>query len=149
MKKFAAVTALIAALGGSVMLPNAALAQVNININIGEAPPPLRAELVPAPRNGYLWVPGFWNWDGSRHVWSGGHWERARASYTYVAPTWRQEGEGWRLDRGGWKRGKNKHHHDDEGAGGRDHGDGDEHGDRGEHGGNGHCPPGQAKKGNC
>ena len=143
MKKIAIATALLAALGGSVLLPSVAAAQVNVNINIGEAPPPVRYEVVPAARSGYLWVPGYWNWDGSRHVWSTGHWERSRSSYTYVQPEWRQEGEGWRLDRGGWKHGKNKRHHDDEGD------DGGDRGGHGDHGGDGHCPPGQAKKGNC
>ena len=140
MKKIATAAAFVVALSGGALLPSLAMAQVNVNINIGEAPPPVRYEVVPAPRNGYLWAPGYWNWDGSRHVWSSGHWERARASYTYVQPAWRQEGEGWRLDHGGWKHGKNKRHHDDEGEDG---------GERGNRSSEGHCPPGQAKKGNC
>lgn len=137
MKRIICTTAVVLALGTAAVMPSVALAQVSVNINIGDAPPPIRYEVIPAPRSGYLWAPGYWNWDGSRHVWSSGHWERSRPQYVYVQPEWHQEGESWRLDRGGWKHGKNHHRHDDEG------GDG-EH-DRG----NDHCPPGQAKKGNC
>jgi hypothetical protein len=26
---------------------------------------------------GSVWVNGYWHWDGVRHVWQRGHWERA------------------------------------------------------------------------
>lgn len=28
----------------------------------------------PAPREGYIWSPGRWEWNGRRHVWVAGHW---------------------------------------------------------------------------
>ena len=61
---------------GSLTLP--AAAQVNINIEIGVAPPPPRYEIVPAPRMGYNWAPGYWQWEGQRHVWASGRWMEAR-----------------------------------------------------------------------
>ena len=81
--------------------------------------------------------------DGSQHAWSSGHWERNRRDYVYLQPQWHQEGERWRLEQGGWKHGGHKHRHDD-----REDGRGGEH-DEHNHDGDSHCPPGQAKKGNC
>ncbi|GAA4016152.1 YXWGXW repeat-containing protein [Actimicrobium antarcticum] len=154
MKKILCAAAAMLAISSAMYLPTQAIAQVSVNIFLGEAPPPVRYERVPAPRNGYLWAPGYWNWNGNQHVWSNGHWERNRVDYFYSQPQWRQENDGWRLDRGGWKQDKkrykeeykrehkkDKHDHHDDDRGDRDDRDG--HGDRG------HCPPGQAKKGNC
>ncbi|CAN5858119.1 hypothetical protein BH11PSE12_BH11PSE12_34930 [soil metagenome] len=38
-----------------------AIAQVGFNIVIGNEPPPARYAVVPAPRRGYEWAPGYWN----------------------------------------------------------------------------------------
>jgi hypothetical protein len=124
-------------LGIAALAPLHASAQVSVNINIGEAPPPVRYEPAPPPRSGYVWAPGFWDWKGNRHVWIAGHWERARGGYVYAPAEWRHEGGEWRLYRGGWHEDEHHHkrHHDRD----RDHDD-----DRGYH-----CPPGQAKKGRC
>src|SRR5829696_1586910 len=73
-------------------------------IDVRVAPPPPRQEVVPEARRGYLWVPGYWDWRGRRHVWVNGHWERARRGYAYRAPEWVQEGDRWRLRRGAWDR---------------------------------------------
>src|SRR3954471_11244492 len=32
-------------------------------------PPAPRVEDTPAPREGYVWAPGYWSWDGSNYVW--------------------------------------------------------------------------------
>lgn len=128
------------------MLPGTATAQVNVNIIINDAPPPLRFESVPASRHGYLWAPGYWNWDGRRHVWSSGHWERVRSDYDYVRPEWRQENGRWRLMQGGWQHGRHYRHNDER----EDDGDGQYRESNGHrHDDDVHCPPGQAKKGNC
>jgi hypothetical protein len=155
MTKSLGLAALLIALSATAVLPGIAVAQVNVNITIGEAPPPLRFESVPAPRNGYLWAPGYWNWNGNQHVWSSGHWERVRQDYDYVRPEWRQENGQWRLQQGGWKRGRHhgnegRHNDDHEGDGDhRHHDEGRDGGDRQGRGNEDHCPPGQAKKGNC
>ena len=31
--------------------------------------PPPRYEVVPAYRNGYIWQPGHWHWNGVQYVW--------------------------------------------------------------------------------
>ena len=152
MKKIVGLAAIVFALGSAAIVPSSAIAQVNVNITLGEAPPPLRFESIPPARNGYLWAPGYWGWDGNRHVWSAGHWERNRPDYDYVRPEWRQEDGNWRFVKGGWKKGRHhdngrRHEHERDNEGHHD----DEHGDdRGNGRGDGdHCPPGQAKKGNC
>ncbi len=124
-------------ISASAFIPAQAAAQVGVSIVIGTPPPPPRYERVPPPRNGYVWAPGYWNWDGHRHVWAGGHWEPVRRGYLYDRPQWREGSNGWELQRGGWRRGDDRDHHD-----GRRN---DRHDDRRDY----HCPPGQAKKGNC
>jgi hypothetical protein len=69
------------------------------------APPPLREEVVPAPRHGHHWVPGYWHWNGHRHVWVHGTWVREREGYRYAEPRWVEEHEGhWRFEPGRWTR---------------------------------------------
>jgi hypothetical protein len=80
-------------------------AQVDVNISIGTPPPPVRYEVVPPPRAGYVWVPGYWNWNGHQHVWAGGHWVRARPGYVYAPPRWVRDGDRWRFERDRWNRG--------------------------------------------
>jgi hypothetical protein len=143
MKKTLAASTLMIALSFALLLPGTAVGQVNVNISIGEAPPPVRYEIVPAPRTGYLWAPGYWNWDGTQHTWSNGHWERNRRNYIYLQPEWHQEGDGWKLEKGGWKHGKHKHQKDDRKDGRDSEHDGQNRDE------DSHCPPGQAKKGNC
>lgn len=71
---------------------------------IERAPPPPRVVEVPPPRRGFLWVPGYWRWNGRDHVWVEGRWERERRGYAYNAPRWEQEGPRWRWVPGGWVR---------------------------------------------
>jgi hypothetical protein len=75
---------------------------------IREAPPAPRHEVVPPARHGYVWAPGYWNYNGHRYVWTKGHWERERHGYAWRRPEWRSDGHGgWVMDRGGWGRGDN------------------------------------------
>ena len=41
-----------------------------INVMIGTPPPAPVYEVVPAPRHGYVWAPGYYRWEGNRHVWT-------------------------------------------------------------------------------
>jgi hypothetical protein len=101
------VSALLAAgvIGAvSLSLPSAAATSVDIHLNI--APPPPRYEVIPAPRAGYIWSPGHWQWSRSagRHVWLPGHWERVRAGYVYRAPRWVERGGRWYYETPRWDR---------------------------------------------
>ncbi|MEO7108398.1 MAG: YXWGXW repeat-containing protein [Rhodoferax sp.] len=80
-------------------------ANADVGVYFNTAPPAPRYEVVPAPRRGYVWVSGFWDLRGHRHVWHAGHWERARRGYHMEQPTWTQNGDRWELRRGHWNRG--------------------------------------------
>lgn len=128
--------AAVIAVSAAAFAPLQASAQINVNIIVPTAPPPVLIETAPSPRVGYVWAPGYWSWNGNRHVWSEGRWEQARAGHYYERPEWHRDGDKWRFREGGWKKvkydkkQKNNDKHDK-------HGDGN------------FCPPGQAKKGNC
>jgi hypothetical protein len=55
-------------------------------IEVQTAPPAQRVEIVPAPVEGQVWIPGYWDYRGSDYVWVDGHFEAARKGYVYVAP---------------------------------------------------------------
>ena len=123
----------------------AAMAQVNINIGIGTPPPAPIYEAVPAPRAGYVWAPGYWDWDDHyrKHAWKKGHWAAARPGYVYESPRWVRASNGWVMQPERWNHGPDydRYH-------GRD--DRDDRGPGRGHGNGGyHCPPGHAKKGEC
>ena len=87
----------------AMYMPLAANAEVGIFLNI--APPPSRHEVIPAPRQGYVWSSGYWNAKGHKHVWQAGHWERSRNGYYFTQPSWTQRDNRWQLERGRWNKG--------------------------------------------
>lgn len=95
------VTALAAA---SLALPLAAQARIDVDINV--APPPPRYEVVPAPRVGFVWAPGYWAWDNGhhRHVWRGGHYVRERHGQRWVPDRWAEHEGRYRYEPGRWER---------------------------------------------
>lgn len=98
------ISAMFAAgiLGAPVVAPLPAMAAVDVFVN--NAPPPPRVERVPGDRRGYAWAPGYWNWQGRRHVWVKGHWVRARPGYAYRPHAWVERDGRWQLQRGRWDR---------------------------------------------
>ncbi len=81
-----------------------AVAQININIDLGVAPPAPRYEAVPGPRSGYDWAPGYWRWEGQRHVWTQGRWLEARPGYYWVADRWEPRNGRHYYEHGYWQR---------------------------------------------
>lgn len=79
------------------------------DIYVQVAPPAPRVEVVPAPRKGYLWTPGYWDYRGNRHVWVNGSYVRERRGYHYAAPGWHERDGRWVLNRGSWNRGDRDH----------------------------------------
>ena len=77
-----------------------ALADVYVRI----APPEPRHEVVPVVRQGWVWVPGYWNWNGRRYVWVKGHRVRARHGSHWVEHHWIEDRGRWRMERGHWDR---------------------------------------------
>jgi hypothetical protein len=70
------------------------------------APPAPQVEVVGvAPQAGFIWFPGYWGWDGSRHVWHAGYWGAGRAGYHWVPHRW-VEGPhgGYHMVEGHWAR---------------------------------------------
>jgi hypothetical protein len=92
----------LASLGGGIAVPMTASAAVGVYLNV--APPPPRHEVVPEPRRGYMWAPGYWDVSHNRHAWKAGHWERERKGYHFTQPTWTQRDNKWQLERGRWDR---------------------------------------------
>ncbi len=95
-----------------------------VNVSVDVAPPPPRHEVMPAPRRGYDWTPGYWAWDAGRHrhVWVAGTWVRSRPGYVYTQPTWVEHDGRWQHRRGAWARGDrdgipNSHDRDRDGDG--------------------------------
>jgi hypothetical protein len=94
---------LIAALAlGAITVPVVSDARVYVDVDV--APPPPRVEVVPAPRVGYVWAPGYWEWRGRRHVWVNGYWVRERRGYHWRPHRWEEHEGRWRFDRGRWER---------------------------------------------
>jgi hypothetical protein len=99
MKTRLLATALIAAsLGAALPAADAA------TLIVRTAPPPLRVETVPAPRAGYQWVGGHWEWRNHEYVWESGTWVKERPGYTYYAPAWVETNGHWERREARWGR---------------------------------------------
>ncbi|HEX2825918.1 MAG TPA: YXWGXW repeat-containing protein [Burkholderiales bacterium] len=68
------------------------------------APPVPRAEVIPAARAGYVWVPGYWDYSKHRYQWVNGHYVRERRGYHYQQSHWVQRDGRWYLERGRFAR---------------------------------------------
>jgi hypothetical protein len=82
------------------------VAHAQVVVRIG--PPPRHAvEVVPAPspaHRGWVWIPGYYRWDGRRYVWVGGRYVRPpRPGAVWVAGVWRPERGGQVWHAGYWR----------------------------------------------
>ena len=70
------------------------------------APPSPRYGVVGyAPRAGYVWCDGYWDWRGRGWVWMPGYWAKPpRASAVWVPGYWRPHRGGHAFVRGYWRR---------------------------------------------
>ncbi|MDR3389304.1 MAG: YXWGXW repeat-containing protein [Rudaea sp.] len=92
---------LFVALGiGAMAAPMIGNARVFVDIDV--APPAPQVEIVPAARVGYVWAPGYWNYDGHQHVWSNGHYIREHRGHQWVNDSWEQRGTRWHHEAGHW-----------------------------------------------
>jgi hypothetical protein len=106
MKKILLGTMVAATLSvGSVSVATA-------DVFVRVAPPAPRTEVVPEPRRGYVWVPGYWDYHGKRHVWVQGTWVKERHGYHYSNPQWQEHDGRWVLQRGHWAHGNADNDHD-------------------------------------
>jgi len=91
---------LAAAVGFAIAMP--ALANEYIVRDVTVAPPAPIVEETPAPREGYVWAPGYYDYTQNKHHWNKGHWMRERKGYTYVGPHWVDENGHWNLFAENW-----------------------------------------------
>ena len=98
--RIAGLLAVAALAAGALAMPRASFAHTDIIV--GVAPPAARVEVVPAPRTGYVWAPGYWRWNGHHHYWVGGYWVPARPGYHWTASHWAPYGARWRYVPGYW-----------------------------------------------
>ena len=110
-----------------------AVAQVHVipptppGVIILVAPPAPYVEVVPGPRPGYVWAPGYWQWEGQRHVWVHGRHVAARPGHYWVADGWQARDGRHQFTPGRWEpghqgdsgdgRGKGQGHQGDSGNG--------------------------------
>jgi hypothetical protein len=73
-------------------------------VEIGVAPPPPRVIVVPEPRVGYVWAPGYWRWNGRTHVWVDGVWMRERRGYHWEPAHWEERHGRYHFEEGHWVR---------------------------------------------
>ena len=68
-------------------------------------PPPPRVEVVGvAPGPGFVWVRGFWRWEGDDYRWTPGHWTMApHPRAVWVPGRWRHHPRGWYWVDGYWR----------------------------------------------
>jgi hypothetical protein len=92
------LAAMLSAAFASIAVP--AYAAVIVRV----APPEPRVEVVPAPRAGYVWNGGHWEWRNQRHQWVAGNWLRERRGYRYNQPAWAETNGRWTMQRGRWDR---------------------------------------------
>lgn len=93
------------ALAAALFLGSAAPSFAGIGIDVRIAPPPLPAVVIPPPRVGFVWAPGYWQWNGARHVWVEGRWLRARPGFRWVPEHWVGRRGHYRFVAGHWARG--------------------------------------------
>lgn len=68
-------------------------------------PPPVYGPVGYAPGPGFVWADGFFDLQGGRWVWVGGHWARPPyRSAVWVRPYWERHGHGYRFHKGYWRR---------------------------------------------
>ncbi len=70
------------------------------------APPaPVIETVGVAPYPGYVWVGGYWNWSGGRHVWVPGRWDAPpHPGWRWAPHHWEHVDGGYRLHEGHWER---------------------------------------------
>lgn len=81
-------------------------AGVGYTVTASTAPPvPFDEEVSAAPGSGYVWVPGYWWWDGQQYLWIAGRWAYPPESgYIWVRSGWVLEGDQYVFVHGRWTR---------------------------------------------
>src|SRR6266581_4795528 len=75
-----------------------------IGISVGFAPPAIPIYTQPyAPAGGYLWVPGYWGWNGFDYYWVPGYWALPpRVGFYWTPGYWGYDGGRYFFNDGYW-----------------------------------------------
>jgi hypothetical protein len=84
----------------SLGMPGRALAH---EVYTDQTPPPPREFQPPHARDGYVWAPGFWDWNGKNFHWVNGTWLVERRARHWVADHWEQNEARWHFVPGRWE----------------------------------------------
>ncbi len=72
---------------------------------VRDTPPPApRIEHAPPHRDGYVWAPGYWDWNGRFYEWTSGTWILERRGKHWVADRWDQVQNQWHYIPGHWEK---------------------------------------------
>ena len=74
------------------------------DISVGIPPPAVIVEAEPKHHVGYVWIPGYWRWNGISHVWVKGHLVTNRRGYHYIPEHWIETNGRWVFHPGQWER---------------------------------------------
>jgi len=85
----------------AIAVPAGAQART-VEFEVDVAPPAPRVEVVPAPRQGYVYEPGYWAYDGKQYTWSDGRFIAEREGHRYVPHVYEKRGERWVFRAGHW-----------------------------------------------
>lgn len=67
-------------------------------------PPPFREPRPHQPSPAYVWLPGYWDWDGARYFWQPGRWVVAPQGQVWEDHRWVHRSQrGWVLIEGYWR----------------------------------------------
>ena len=97
----------VALVAGTAALAPSAMAQLQAEVYVPEAPPPPRVEVVPVLPHERVerefWHPGHWRWNGHEYVWIAGRYvDRPRTGAVWVPGRWERRPGGWLYIEGHW-----------------------------------------------
>jgi hypothetical protein len=95
-------TAVLCATLGLSAMAAPMLSSARVYVDVDVAPPAPQVEVIPEARVGYVWAPGYWNWDGHHHVWASGHYIKEHHGHHWVNDTWVQRDGRWHHEVGHW-----------------------------------------------
>jgi len=84
--------------------PAPSSAQISVGVRVGIAPPPLpEYEQPDCPGDGYIWTPGYWDWDGTEYYWVPGTWvEAPEVGDLWTPGYWGWDDGGYYFNQGYW-----------------------------------------------
>jgi hypothetical protein len=105
MRTSTAFHILSAGILASFLTTTAACASPRGRMYVRSAPPaPLVEVRAVVPRPGYVWVDGYYRWNGRGYVWMPGRWTAPpRARAVWVPGRWVQNRHGWHYIEGRWR----------------------------------------------